>query len=150
MHNTLKFISKKELNELRTKTSEEFFKVIIDGEKISTWVDYWNAISKAFSFPDLPSYMEPDYHSYYDLMTDLSWLKKESIILVIENAEAFLKSDLKLKNDIIKDFREYLLPFWEKEVLKTVVDGKKKNFCVYFIINDEVTTNFNSVDSYKI
>lgn len=133
MHNTLNFISQKELKELYTKTSKEILKVIIDGEKISLWADYWDAISTAFSFPDLPSYMSADYHSYYDLMTDLSWLEKENIILVIENAEDFLKNDLQLKNDIINDFKEYLLPFWEEEVLKTVVGGKKKNFCVYLI-----------------
>lgn len=133
MNNNVIFISKKESNSLYSKTQEDILKVIIDGEKICSWSDYWNAISNAFSFPELPSYMKPDYHSYYDLMTDLSWLKNENIILIFENADSFLANDLQLKNNIIKDFKEFLLPFWEEEASKTVVNGKKKNFSVYFV-----------------
>ena len=129
----LSFISKNDLNNLYSKTQADVLKVIIDGEKICSWNDYWNAVSNAFSFPELPSYMKPDYHSYYDLMTDLSWLKNESIILIFENADSFLANDLELKNNIIKDFKEFLLPFWEEEASKTVVNGKKKNFSVYFV-----------------
>lgn len=133
MNNNVIFISKKESNNLYSKTQEDVFKVIIDGEKICSWSDYWNTISNAFSFPELPSYMKPDYHSYYDLMTDLSWLKNENIILIFKNADSLLANDLQLKNNIIKDFKEFLLPFWEEEASKTVVNGKKKNFSVYFV-----------------
>ena len=133
MKNNVIFISKKESNNLYAETQAGVLKVIIDGEKICSWSDYWNAISNAFSFPELPSYLKPDYHSYYDLMTDLSWLKYENIILIFENADSFLANDLQLKNNIIKDFKEFLLPFWEEEASKTVVNGKKKNFSVYFV-----------------
>ena len=78
MNNNVIFISKKESNNLYSETQAGVLKVIIDGEKICSWSDYWNAISNAFSFPELPSYLKPDYHSYYDLMTDLSWLKYEN------------------------------------------------------------------------
>lgn len=135
MKNTLKFIDKNKLSKLQKEYKADYLQVIIDGTKICSWSDYWDAISNAFSFSDLPSYMKPDYHSYYDLMTDLSWLKKENIIIIIENAEDFLKDDTNLKNNIIKDFQEYLLPFWEDEVSKTVVNGERKIFLVYLVNN---------------
>ena len=69
-------------------------------------------------------------------MTDLSWVKEDSIILIVANANVFLKEDLQLKNTIIKDFQEYLLPFWDSEVVDTVVGGKKRNFSVYFVKED--------------
>lgn len=133
MNNKVIYINKEKLNKLYYKTQTNILKVVIDGAKINTWKDYWNAVSQLFSFPDLPSYMKSDYHSYYDLMTDLSWLKNENIILIVENADSFLANDLQLKNNIIKDFNEYLLPFWDEEVSKTVINGKKKNFSVYFV-----------------
>ena len=66
-------------------------------------------------------------------MKDVSWLDTDSIILIISNFNLFLKGEHALKDDIIKDFEDYLLPFWEEEVETTVVDGKKKSFCVYLI-----------------
>lgn len=133
MKNILELISREDLNELLLHAQENVMLVTVDGAEINSWADYWNALSSALSFPKLPSYMECDYHSYYDLMTDLSWLEKESIILIIKNADKFLKEDIQLKHEIIKDFKEYLLPFWEEEVLKTVVNGKTKSFCVYLV-----------------
>ena len=133
MNNKLKYIDNAKSMELQTNVNQDSFLVIIDGTEISSWTDYWNSISKAFCFPELPSYMQANYHSYYDLMTDLTWLKKENIVLIIEHANAFLEHDLQLKNDILNDFQDYLLPFWESEALEAVVNGKTKNFSIYLV-----------------
>lgn len=132
MKNKVNFIAKEQLEKLLTETNDAFM-VTIDGAKIYSWSEYWNSVATAFSFPDLPTYMKPDYHSYYDLMTDLSWIDNKSIVMIIENADEFLKNESSLKSAIIKDFNEYLLPFWEKEVSHTVVNGQTKDFCVYFV-----------------
>ena len=132
MKNKVTFIAKEQSEKLKTETKDAFV-VIIDGSKIDSWSEYWDCIATAFSFPELPEYMEPDYHSYYDLMTDLSWIDNKSIVIIIENANEFLKNEYDLKNTIVKNFNEYLLPFWEKEVEITVVNGQKRNFCVYFV-----------------
>ena len=132
MNNKVTFVNKNQFKEL-SEANEESLKISIDGKKIHSWSDYWSVISEAFSFPKLPSYMKPDYHSYYDLMTDLSWIKSKSIVLIVKNSNKFLDEDLKLRNIIIKDFNDNLLPFWEKEVLKTVVGGETRSFCVYFV-----------------
>ena len=132
MKNKVTFIAKEQSEKLKTETKDAFV-VIIDGAKINSWSEYWDCIATAFSFPELPEYMEPDYHSYYDLMTDLSWIDNKSIVIIIENANEFLKNEYDLKNTIVNNFNEYLLPFWEKEVEITVVNGQTRNFCVYFV-----------------
>ena len=133
MKNTIKTIENSKLEEILLNIDKDALTIIIDGINVKTWMDYWNTMSKSFSFPALPAYMKPDYHSYYDLMTDLSWIKQEKINIIFKNFSAFLKHDLKLKNDIINDFKDFLLPFWEKEVLETVINGKAKEFCVYTV-----------------
>ena len=105
----------------------------IDGGAIQSWQDYWKEMSRAFSFPDLQPCMNSDYHSYYDFMTDLSWLKTSDVILIIENADDFLRDSPSLKDDITEDFKNYLLPFWDDEVVRTVVNGERKDFSVYLV-----------------
>lgn len=133
MINKVNFISKAQAEKLLQETNGAFI-ATIDGKNINSWTEYWNTISTVFSFPDLPEYMKPDYHSYYDLMTDLSWIENRNIMLIIDNANDFFKNNLSLKNDIIKDFNEYLLPFWEKEIEYTQVNGQTKIFNVYLIV----------------
>lgn len=133
MNNLIFNITKEEINKIKSESKDKVFIAEIDGTEINSWEDYWAAMSKLFLFPELPAYMKPDYHSYYDIMTDLSWIDSDSIILIINKFTLFLKGEHALKDDIIKDFKDYLLPFWEEEVERTVVGGKKKSFCVYLI-----------------
>ena len=133
MNNKLSTISTEEEKNIRIKLNNKSLIIEIDGTEINSWDDYWNAISKAFSFPKLPDYLKPDYHSYYDIMTDLSWLETDNITLFIKRYDCFLKDNRSLKDDIIRDFNDYLLPFWDKEAEKTVVGGKRKSFCVFLV-----------------
>ena len=133
MKNSVLNISKDEANKIKSESKDKVFIAEIDGAEINSWEDYWTAMARSFSFPELPAYMKPDYHSYYDIMTDLSWIETDSIILIINKFTLFLKGEHALKDDIIRDFKDYLLPFWEEEVEKTVVGGKKKSFCVYLV-----------------
>ena len=133
MNNLIFNITKEEINKIKSESKDKVFIAEIDGDKINCWEDYWAAMSKLFSFPELPAYMKPDYHSYYDIMTDLSWIDTDSIILIINKFTLFLKGEHALKDDIIKDFKDYLLPFWAEEVERTVVGGKTKSFCVYLV-----------------
>ncbi len=133
MKNSVLYITKEEINKIKSESKDKVFIAEIDGAEINSWGDYWNTMSNLFSFPELPAYMKPDYHSYYDIMTDLSWIDTDSIILIINKFTLFLKGEHALKDDIIKDFKDYLLLFWEEEVERTVVGGKNKSFCVYLV-----------------
>lgn len=134
--NTITGICASERNAIKSQYSQNCL-FQIDGSLIQSWNAYWEAMSAAFRFPELPSNWERDYHSYYDLMTDLSWLSTDEIHLFIDDCDRFLREEPKLKEDIILDFQKYLLPFWESEVEQTVVDGKKKLFNVYLVSSEE-------------
>jgi hypothetical protein len=66
-------------------------------------------------------------------MRDLSWLRKEEYILIIHDFHDFLKNDLHLREIIVEDINDTILPFWEHEVEHCVVEGKAKPFNVYFV-----------------
>ena len=82
MKNTIKTIEKRRAEELLLENDKNTLTATIDGINIKNWMDFWETMSELFSFPKLPVYMKPDYHSYYDLMTDLSWIKQEKIIII--------------------------------------------------------------------
>ncbi len=134
MKNGIEIITKEDYEKMKILNScEDTFYVTIDGERIQSWEDYWNTVSKEFRFPELPKLWKPDNHSYYDFMTDLEWIEKDKFVLEINNYEQFLRNDDALKTQIINNFRNYLLPFWEEEVERTVVGGKRKSFIVYLV-----------------
>lgn len=106
------------------------FLVEIDGSSIQSWEDYIREIEKKFRFPTT---CIDNVDRYLDWIRDLSWLEKEEYVLVIYNSNLFLKKNLNLKNEIIMYFNEAVLPFWQSEVEKVVVEGKAKPFMVYLV-----------------
>lgn len=114
-------------------SDDNTYYAVIDGSAVHNWDSYWECISKAFKFPELPNLWKPDYHSYYDFMTDLSWIKKDKFVLLIENSCSFLSDDAAEREFILTDFNEYLLPFWEEEAANTTVGGSNKSFMVYLV-----------------
>ena len=71
--------------------------------------------------------------SYNDWMKDLDWFGKDSYILIIRNYKSFLANDLPLKEMIMEGFRDYILPWWQEDVEKYVVEGKAKPFNIYLV-----------------
>ena len=104
--------------------------VEIDGKQIQSWGDYILAIQNNFKLPT-PCFDSVD--RYLDWMRDLDWLKKEEYILIVTNYNKFLKNDSELKKQIIADFIDIILPFWQDEVEEVVVEGKAKLFIVYLV-----------------
>ncbi|MDI7743145.1 barstar family protein [Lysinibacillus fusiformis] len=102
----------------------------LEGANIQSWEDYISEIEHKFKFP---SSCTDSIDRYLDWMRDLDWLEKEKYILVINNYKYFLKDSKELKNDIIRDFKETILPFWQTEVKDVIVDGKPKTFMVYLV-----------------
>lgn len=102
----------------------------IDGAKINSWYEYSSLIAQLFKFPT--SYVH-NMNSYLDWMCDLGWLNKDGYVLIIYNYKLFEQKNQKLAHDIIEDFRVAILPFWQEEVSRVVVEGKPKLFMVYLV-----------------
>jgi len=101
----------------------------IKGNDIQNIQDYLNTVNELFKFP-IPT---RGFDGYLDWMRDLNWLNMEGYVLIINNFSIFLKDDSKLKKQIISDFVDVILPFWQDEVKEVVVGGKAKPFIVYLV-----------------
>lgn len=123
MENIVKEIKKSMIKSIMDtiNNKEHTFVVEINVHSIQSWKGYISEIQREFNFPT-SCYDSVD--RYLDWMRDLSWLEKESYIIIINNFKQFLKKDLKLKREIISDFEEIILPYWER---------KSKLFLVYLV-----------------
>lgn len=132
INNSVLKITDKEAEGIKNRlySMDKYFVLELDGADIQSWNDYISVIQSGFQFPT-PCFDSVD--RYLDLMRDLSWLDKEGFALFINNFDLFLKEDLELGEEIIGDFAEVILPFWQDEVKEVVVEGKAKPFMVYLV-----------------
>lgn len=108
--------------------AENYYIFTIDGNKVSTKKEFFDAVETLFSFP---TSCKNKVSRFDDWMMDLSWLDSDrGICIVIDNFEHFLRDDLEFKELVMDDFRQDILPFWEETVLTIVKDGKTRKIDV--------------------
>lgn len=108
--------------------AENYYIFTIDGNKVSTKKEFFDAVETLFSFP---ASCKNKVSRFDDWMMDLSWLDSDrGICIVIDNFEHFLRDDLEFKELVMDNFRQDILPFWEETVLTTVKDGKTRKIDV--------------------
>jgi hypothetical protein len=127
--NEIKNISKDDFYDLVNKNDNNYYVVVIDGKENQDWDSYKKSIEKLFKFHS--PIMNVD--SYVDWMQDLMWLNADGFILGIINYDKFLSKDLWYKEAIMESFRDEILTWWEEDVEKYCVGGKKKYFGVFII-----------------
>ncbi|OTN87638.1 hypothetical protein A5819_000084 [Enterococcus sp. 7E2_DIV0204] len=131
MKNTIHKITIKDLKEIECKELNKYTHYVkIDGSKIDSWQTFKEDMIEKFK---LPMGQDGNANEYLDWMRDLSWLNKTSYVLIIYNYDEFLSGNSSEKKNIMNDFSEYILPFWESEVEQAVVDGEAKSFQLYLI-----------------
>ncbi len=130
--NSIQVVKNEELAQIMSNKmrKEQIFYVELDGNEIETGNDYLSHIETKFKFP---TSCINNWDGYLDWIRDLSWLEKEEYILVINHFSKFLCRDVILKNEIISQFEDTILPFWQEEVERVVVEGKAKPFLVYLV-----------------
>lgn len=131
MENKIVYISSNQITDEIKKWGDEtsIYIAEINGDNIKKLSDYLSIMSEAFHFP-FPSH---SLDSYNDWMRDLDWLDKDGYILIIYNFNSFLSHDLASKRLVIDGFKKIILPFWQENVLKEVVEGMIKPFVVYVV-----------------
>lgn len=127
-------------NEIINLSSEEFkiknpitflnncFVVNINGNLILRKEELLIKLKEEYSLPDVNG-----WDSISDWLTDLSWIKASNFQLNIFNYSNFMSEDYNSKEIFLEVLSEDVLPFWETEVLTTVVEGVPKGFIVYCI-----------------
>lgn len=132
MKNKIWCVNKKEFENLciQWENDEKLFIAVLDGDLVQNWNQY---LDKMYELFQMPNDSKKGVATYLDWMRDLEWLQCEGYILVINNYKKFIGTNTELKKSIIKDFEEYILPFWEEEVVNCVVGGYPKLFNVFLV-----------------
>lgn len=131
MNNKLVYVTKDEAEQIKNHAlnNEDVFFAEIEGAKIRTEADYVQEMSNAFTFPhELPAMKIGWYNDY---ISDLMWIEQKDIVLLIHNYDLMLCDEQKLKKNILDDFEEIILPWWEGEVVGHMVGGMPRGFMVY-------------------
>lgn len=108
---------------------EDIFLVEIKGEQCTTLSEYLDVMSDSLQFPIRAKGLD----GYLDWMTDLTWIEKPEVIIVIYEFKDFLENDLQIKEAIIEDFKGIILPWWESEVVNYVVEGETRKITLYLV-----------------
>ena len=135
------------MNTLYKMTKEEFEKkkilykfndvkyIVMDGAGIETYEQYFDKLWEVFGFSEIPEGWKKDYHTEYDFMTDDDFLPFEKYTFVIKNYDEFMKNNNWEKENLEDTYKNYLLPFWDEEVERVVVEGKRKDFNISLVSN---------------
>jgi len=98
-------------NKLILKLLEESDKNVnsytIDGENVRNKIEMFEVFSKKLKFPN---YFGKNFDALYDMLTDLSWLKKNELSINVQNFNNLSNNDLKLLKSTISNANNY----WSK------------------------------------
>lgn len=107
--------------------------IVMDGKGIETYEQYFDKLWDVFNFSEIPDGWEKDYHTEDDFLTEMDELPDDKYIFVIKNYDDFLANNIEEKAEIEDYYENYLLPFWDKEIERVVVEGKRKDFDIYLV-----------------
>lgn len=148
MKNIIKHITDDELSYILKNTADNTFIAEIDGRNILTEDDWLYTMAETFRFPVFMdnrnvnwfegAFLPPrkymmNWNRFEDWMTDLDWLDTDSVVLIIRNYSHIFGDNTDIRDYVINELRDIILPWWETEVVDCVVEGKPKAFNVFLI-----------------
>jgi RNAse (barnase) inhibitor barstar len=90
----------------------QVFIAFLDGQKCTELSHFYTEISKSLNFP---SYFHPNLDSLDECINNLSWIFEKEIILLIFNADNFLKKESYHKEIINSIFENAIIEFKNKK-----------------------------------
>ena len=116
------------------QNDKTIFVAELQGENIQSWNDYSAEIEKIFHFP---SPCRDSVDRYLDWIRDLSWFDDDFFraryIVIIYNFSHMLVNNIPIRDTIKNTFFRIILPWWDGEIEKFVVEGRRKQFDVYLV-----------------
>ena len=109
------------------------FLVEIEGNTIQTTNQLFDIMEQKYDLRTSDGTWGRNWAAFNDLMTDLDWINHDKHILTIKNYKHFMEKDKYGKELFEEYFRDSILPFWEEDVLRVVVEGETKEFTVYLV-----------------
>lgn len=134
MQNKILKVTRAEYKNIKSKIdSKGTYLVEIDGGEIPNVSSFFENIEEQYDFHTLNGTWGKNWSAFDDLMTDLDWLDYDKHIIAIHSYDLLFSDEPEARKILMKYLKDSILPFWEEDVLNTVVDGKRKEFTVYLI-----------------
>ena len=109
------------------RNASKELEVTVDAAKISNYKDYIKIIQIELDFP---YDCEGNIDRYLDWIRDLGWLPFENYVFNIINSKDLERRNAPLLKEIVEDFDEIIIPFWDHEAVDCIPDGERKDICL--------------------
>lgn len=134
MKNKILKVTREEYKNIKSEIDfRETYLVEINGGEIPNVSSFFEKVEELYNFHTLNGTWGKNWSAFDDLMTDLDWLDYDKHIIAIHSYDLLFSDEPEAREILMKYLKDSILPFWEEDVLSTVVDGKRKEFTVYLI-----------------
>lgn len=134
MKNKILKVTREEYKNIKSEIDfRETYLVGINGGEIPNVSSFFEKVEELYNFHTLNGTWGKNWSAFDDLMTDLDWLDYDKHIIAIHSYDLLFSDEPEARKILMKYLKDSILPFWEEDVLSTVVDGKRKEFTVYLI-----------------
>lgn len=128
--NRIHFIPKSELPACLPTDTAKSKVITLNFRKIKSWNDYARILEKELEFPR-PIQGSPN--RFLDWIRDLTWFDYEQYALVCLHFDRLAAKNFQDAYEIYDEWKKIILPFWEYEAPRCIVEGKTKDFQVYIV-----------------
>ena len=126
--NIYRRITKLEKNYLMVKCSNDF-NLNIDGKKVQSERDAIEILANSFNINDL---QDGNWDALFDRLQRSNYIHPERINIFINNSRDLFIKDANSKNTFLEILSD-TVSWWEEDVERYIVDGKRKTFNVYLL-----------------
>mgnify|MGYP000868377209 FL=1 len=126
--NVYRRVTKLEKNYLMVKCSNDF-NLNIDGKKVQSERDAIEILANSFNIDDL---QDGNWDALFDRLQRSNYIHPERINIFINNSRDLFIKDENSKNTFLEILSD-IVSWWEEDVERYIVDGKRKTFNVYLL-----------------
>ena len=126
--NVYRRITKLEKNYLMVKCLNDF-NLNIDGKKVQSERDAIEILAKSFNIDDL---QDGNWDALSDRLQRSNYIHQERINIFLNNSNDLFIKDVNSKNTFLEILSD-TVSWWEEDVERYIVDGKRKTFNVYLL-----------------
>ena len=126
--NVYRRITKLEKNYLMVKSFNDF-NLNIDGKKVQSERDAIEILANSFNIDDL---QDGNWDALFDRLQRSNYIHPERINLFLNNSRDLFIKDANSKNTFLEILSD-TVSWWEEDVERYIVDGKRKTFNVYLL-----------------
>ena len=106
-----------------------YFYLNIDGKTVQSEKDVVQILAEGFNIDDL---QDGNWDALSDRLQRSNYIHQERIIIFLNNSNDLFIKDVNSKNTFLEILSD-TVSWWEEDVERYIVDGKRKTFNVYLL-----------------